>query len=293
MLSGLYKKLFSLRVLRERIYRERLGEPIVYNIVSVLILIFGNITRKIDYDLVPRLPYAFGMMEGFKLAQRLNVNTVVLVEFGVASGAGLLNMCQLSEKLGKHYGIKARVVGFDTGVGMPPAVDYRDHPEKYMEGDYVPADPDQLKKKLPPYCELYIGDVADTLPRFIESLEDDEQIAFISVDVDYYSSATKCLAIADAPNSNCLPRIPIYFDDVNNLDHNEFRGELLAIKEFNELNEMTKIAKMNQIRNWRIFKNAIWLDSFYWLFKYNHPFYSNEYHSKRRSVHLTNPYLDS
>ena len=33
-MNSLYKKLFSLRIL-SRIYRERLGEPLIYNIVSL------------------------------------------------------------------------------------------------------------------------------------------------------------------------------------------------------------------------------------------------------------------
>ena len=204
----------------------------------------------------------------------------------------MLNMCHIAEELGKHYGIDARVVGFDTGIGMPPALDYRDHPEKYMEGDYVPVDPDQLNKVLPPNCALFIGDIAETLPQFLESLDGDEQIGFISIDVDYYSSAKKSLAIANASTKHCLPRIPVYLDDVSYLDHNVFCGELLAVKEFNEENEITKISKMNRIRQWRIFKHAIWLDSMYWIFKFDHPYYSAEYHSDRGGIHLSNPYLE-
>ncbi|MCH8868948.1 MAG: hypothetical protein IIC85_04500 [Chloroflexi bacterium] len=291
MINGLYKKLLSRRVLNERIYRERLSEPFIYNIISIFVFIFGNITKKIDYDLVPRQPYAYGLMEAFKLARGLRVERLVMIEFGVASGAGLLNLCELADKLGTHYGVEARVVGFDTGTGMPPALDYRDHPEKYLEGDYMPVDSDQLRKELPLNCDLIFGDIAETLPVFLDSMEENEKIGFVSVDVDYYSSAKKCLAIADAPVEYCLPRIPVYLDDVNNLDHNEFCGELLAVKEYNERNELSKISKMNRIRQWRIFKNAIWLDSMYWIFKFDHPYYSSDFHSERRKVQLSNPYL--
>ena len=93
----------------------------------------------------------------------------------MASGAGLLNMCHIAEKLGKHFGVDARVVDFDSGVGMPPALDYRDHPEKYMECDLVPRNPDRLRDKLPDHCRLYLGDVVDTLPEFLRSLEEGER----------------------------------------------------------------------------------------------------------------------
>jgi hypothetical protein len=28
------------------------------------------------------------------------------------------------------------VVGFDSGVGMPPPLDYRDHPDLYQQGTF-------------------------------------------------------------------------------------------------------------------------------------------------------------
>lgn len=52
------KKFLSLRIWN-RIYLERLGEPFIYNIVSLFYLFFGNFIKKIKYDLVPRQPYAF------------------------------------------------------------------------------------------------------------------------------------------------------------------------------------------------------------------------------------------
>lgn len=55
----MFKKLFQLRIWG-RIYTERLGEPFLYNLVSLFVVLFGNIMTKINYDLVPRLPYAFG-----------------------------------------------------------------------------------------------------------------------------------------------------------------------------------------------------------------------------------------
>jgi hypothetical protein len=39
-------KLFDLRIL-SRLYNERLGEPLVYNIVSLYIFLFGNFRQKV------------------------------------------------------------------------------------------------------------------------------------------------------------------------------------------------------------------------------------------------------
>ena len=74
----MWKKLLLNRIWK-RIYIERLGEPLIYNLVSIFIFIFGNFIKKIEYDLVPRQPYAFGLNEVFKIAKlenkKKNTNT--------------------------------------------------------------------------------------------------------------------------------------------------------------------------------------------------------------------------
>ena len=73
----MWKKLFLARIWK-RIYKERLGEPIIFNFVSIFVFLFGSFTKKIDYDLVPREPYAFGLNEGFKLSKRQKIKIVVV-----------------------------------------------------------------------------------------------------------------------------------------------------------------------------------------------------------------------
>ena len=41
-----------------------------------------------------------------------------------------------------------QIFGFDTGLGMPDPIDYRDHPELYKAGDFK-MDQENLKKILP------------------------------------------------------------------------------------------------------------------------------------------------
>ena len=62
-----------------------------------------------------------------------------------------------------------------------------------------------------------------------------------------------------------LPKFPLYLDDSNQPDHNIFCGELLAVEEFNAKSSHRKIAPMRQLRNWRIFKNALWLDQMFFV----------------------------
>lgn len=62
-----------LKVLEPRIWRrfylERLSEPIIYNFVSIFVYFFRDFKTKIDYYLIVRLPYAFGIKEAFDIAK--------------------------------------------------------------------------------------------------------------------------------------------------------------------------------------------------------------------------------
>ena len=288
------KKLLQPRIWK-RIYLERAGEPLLYNLVSVFIALFGNIVQKIAYDLVPRQPYAFGLQQAFEFAQRereaLAIKRLVFIEFGVASGAGLLNICQIGERLSRHYGLPFRVLGFDTGGGLPEPVDYRDHPEKYLDGDYVPHDIDALDRALPANAQIIYGQIAETILDIPALLEPGDVIAFVSVDVDYWSSTKNCLTLFINTRLPFLPKTPVYLDDVNNVDHHPFAGELLAVAEFNDDHGSRKIVKMNQLRNWRIFKAALWLDQMYWFLDLEHGYFTRAYHASRKRAQLSNPYL--
>ena len=285
----LFFKLLNPRILR-RLYRERLGEPIIYNLISIPILLFGNFITKINYDLVPRQSYAFGINEAFKIAKEEGVKNIKLIEFGVASGAGIFNMSYIASRLSKIYNIDYQIIGLDSGEGMPEPIDYRDHPELYRKGDFPPLN---LKEtNLPRDIKIIYGDIKDTIVDFYKLIESQEsRIAFISVDVDYYSSTEKCLKIFKADSKYFLSKVPMYFDDINNPEHNEFCGEMLAIKEFNENNKQKKICKMNQLKNWRIFKNTLYLDQMYFLHVFDHPRRDAKYWRNKEQQVLSNPYL--
>jgi hypothetical protein len=270
-----------------------MGEPLIYNLASIFVAAFGSIVKKIDYDLVPRQPYAFGLQQAFELAARekvkLGLKRLVLIEFGVASGAGLLNMCRIGKKLARHYGLECRVIGFDAGNGMPTPVDYRDHPEKYLDGDFIPHDANALQNALPANASIIYGPIGETVGGF--ELEASETIGFVSIDVDYWSSTVDCLRLFENEALAFLPRMPVYLDDVNNIDHHPYAGELLAVSEFNAAHERRKLSRMNGLRNWRIFKNALWLDQLYWFLDFDHPYFTRDYHYGREPTKLSNPYL--
>ena len=100
----MWNKILLARIWK-RIYIERLCEPILYNVVSLFIFIFGNFVKKIEYDLVPRCPYAFGVNLAFAEATKQNTKKILIIEFGVASGAGLFNLAYIAKRLSKIYNI--------------------------------------------------------------------------------------------------------------------------------------------------------------------------------------------
>ena len=109
--------------------------------------------------------------------------------------------------------------------------------------------------------------------------------------IDYYTSIVSYLKSLLFDEKMYFSSTILYFHDVYNTDHNEFCEELLVINELNESNKFKKIIKMIKLRDWRIFKNAVWIDQMYYL----HVLDSNYRHPKNwrntETAILTNPYL--
>jgi hypothetical protein len=245
-----------------RIVHERLTEPLHLNLLSAFVAIFGKFEHKIAFDLIVRQQFAFSILEAAKQAASVGIRKITVVEFGVAAGAGLLNMCAIASRVVRATGVQVDVFGFDTGRGMPPAIDYRDHPEHWQEGDF-PIDLPRLKAALPPFAHLLIGDVEETIPDFLEKLSPDAPLGFVSLDVDYYSSAKKALEVFKTTSSKYLPVVLLYLDDIVTDTANPWCGENLAVREFNQETELRKISAFAFLRSKRIFKNARWIDQIY------------------------------
>ena len=239
---------------------ERLTEPVHLNLASLFVAVFGSFKMKVEFDLIFKQPYAWGILRAATQAKPRNLGKITVVEVGVAGGGGLLSMCNIARQASRVTGVEIEVVGFDGGTGMPAPVDYRDHPDCYREGDY-PMDMNALKLKLPPQCSLWLGNFEETIPRFLQNLE--APIGFVAIDVDYYSSTKKALALFNGDSSKYL-RIPmIYFDDIWDESHNRWAGEFLAINEFNLANRLRKLEPYQFLRSRRLFKNARWIDQIY------------------------------
>lgn len=282
------RRLLSPKQLR-KVFVERGTEPLHLSILALFVALFGSYRAKVDFDLIVRQQNAFPILYAADSAKKYGLKIVTIIEFGVAAGAGLLNMCRIAERTTKATGIEFRVLGFDTGKGMPPPVDYRDLPESFQEGDF-PMDFELLSRALPPFAKLVIGDLEETVPAFLTTLTADAPIGFISIDVDYYSSAIKALKVLTAEANRYLPIVPVYLDDVGDEGNNPWTGELLAVNEFNRDIELRKIAPFTLLRSRRIFKNTQWIDRMYAAHIHDHPLRSPQANRRKMAI-IPNEYI--
>ena len=95
---------------------------------------------------------------------------MTVIEFGVASGAGLLNMVELASLISSETGINFKLFGFDTGRGLPQIDGYKDHPELWNPGDFATEDPGALLQKLDGRADVIWGNISDTIDGFVARL---------------------------------------------------------------------------------------------------------------------------
>src|SRR5438874_1170570 len=99
----------------ERILRERLTEPLHLNFLSLLVWAFGSYRAKVAFDLVVRQWNAYGVLKAADHARELGINRVSVLEFGVAAGAGLMNLAEIARRVTRVTGVQFSLYGFDTG----------------------------------------------------------------------------------------------------------------------------------------------------------------------------------
>lgn len=233
----------------------------------------GSIPLRVEFDVWQRPAYAYGIYSSAHLARSLGLRGITVLEFGVAGGSGLVNMEEIADQVARHAGIEIAVVGFDLGTGMPKSVDYRDLPYVWGEGFYT-MDLERLKRRLRT-AELVLGDVENTVSQFLLR-QHQQPIGFIAFDLDYYSSTKQAFRIFDGAETTRLPRVYCYFDDVvypEHACHNEWTGELCAIREYNEQYTTRKIAKIANFAWTRRYPSR-WNDQMYVFHDFCHASYS-------------------
>lgn len=223
----------------------------------------------IYHDLIERQWYAYPLIVAAAQAQRMGVFEVTVVELGVFTGVGLRNLASIGDFLAQTTGVRFRIFGFDTGAGLPSVADWRDHPELWQTGSFVMPDVEEVRRSLPPSCELIIGDIAQTMPPFVERLRAEAPLGFMALDVDTYSSSVAALKLFDGPAECYLPVVPTYVDDVNvNIMQTSFAGEGLAIRHFNDRSELRKIDQ-KIVRTDR--PQKVWHHAMYFAHIFDHP----------------------
>lgn len=234
-----------------------------------------NLAEQIFHDRLgggkERPPYAFGVWLATLEAAKLGIKKLTVLEFGVFHGAGLLSLCRICEIIHQSTDMEFEIFGFDTPNGMPTVMDHRDHPEIWQTGDFANTDHDALRAKLTPNARLILGDIRETLPRFMtEHLSPSAPLGFVSMDVDLYSSCKAALEVFKVENPKCLlPASIVYFDDINDLlTLNQWCGEMLAIREFNEENASRKLEEKRIRQN---HAPAGWHDHIYACHVLDHP----------------------
>jgi hypothetical protein len=223
----------------------------------------GSFRDRESYGLIDRPNYLYGMLRAADCAKYFGISKVTAIEFGVASGAGLLNMVSLARLVEAETGIGFRIVGFDTGQGLPEVSGYKDHPEIWNPGDFAMEDRETLLRKLGSEAEVVWGNIGDTVLPFMESIDNSAPIGFVSVDVDIYSATKSALTCLTLEPGKYIPAVSMYFDDVSFYFANNWSGELAAINEFNDEQQFRKIGQDRSLPGHRPIKAENWYSSMY------------------------------
>ena len=234
----------------------------------------GSVGTRVRYGIFSRPHYAYGVYWAASLAKSLKLPGISVIEFGVAGGRGLQALESIAQLIAGQMGICITVVGFDSGTGLPAPADYRDLPHVWSQGFYS-MDEQKLRAKLLPNTELILGDVKETVPQWL-SRRAILPLGFIAFDLDYYSSTVAAFRVFETENFNSrLPRVYCYFDDIiwpEIACHNEYTGELCAIREFNERHQHKKICPLHRLNRMRVHEER-WNDQIYVAHDFNHPLY--------------------
>jgi hypothetical protein len=231
----------------------------------------GPVDLRVEFDIWEYPSYAYGVYSAANLAKSLGHSGITVIEFGVASGKGLMALEQIADHIAAETGIRICTYGFDTGEGMPQPEDYRDLPYVWGSGFYR-MDAEGLKRRIH-NARLVLGNVRETVKDLLASTID--PIGFVSFDLDYHSSTKEALRVFDGPSSTRLPRVFCFFDDViwpERACYSEYAGEYLAIREFNTEHEEMKVSKIPHL-TWMRQHAAAWNDQMYVLHDFFHPEY--------------------
>jgi len=222
-----------------------------------------------------RITPAYCMLNAAMLGKRLGHARISAIEIGVAGGNGLKFMCDFAKEVETVTGVAVDCYGFDTGKGMPPPEGPKDLPFWFQEAQYV-MDESALQKKIPT-GKLVIGNVAETIPGFVEKHQP-APIGVVFNDTDYFSSTRDSFRLFDQAKQHpkhFLPRLFLYFDDVIGREpemYGPHNGQLAAIADYNAGQDDVKIHLNQNLLNQLHLKYRLQI---YYAHVFSHPAYSD------------------
>jgi hypothetical protein len=232
----------------------------------------GSVPSRVKYGIYDYPHYAYGVFWSAFLCKQLGHKSMTAIEFGVAGGRGLIALEKIAVAIGEYFNLDIKVIGFDSGSGMPEASDYRDLPHIWAKGFYK-MDVELLQSKLS-VAQLVIGNVSETVDDWIAK-HVNSPIGFVAFDLDYYSSTKSALRVFNGSHEKYLPRVHSYFDDLGANDlscMSQFIGEYLAITEFNSQSESKKVSRIENLRLTRTCWEK-WQSRMYAFHNFAHPDY--------------------
>ncbi len=265
--------------------------PISYHIkklflspLPIRIYLLQNLMRKfklatfeqrLKYDALLYPAYAYGMYCAALQAKSLGLKKISAIEFGVATGNGLIAMESHATEIYNSTGIEFEIYGFDTGEGLPKPTDYKDQSYFWSETSYT-MNQKKLEDNLS-FSNLVIGEIKSTIQKFMkDSLT--YPIGFIAFDLDYYSSTLESFKIFKISDNLLLPRVECYMDDISSTEllvASEGTGVLKAISDFNQSEEkQKKIFKKEGVSHLRSIPSS-WNEKAYVFHSFNHFQYNN------------------
>lgn len=233
----------------------------------------GYYDERLKLGAVPRPHYGYCVYNAARLAHQLGYDKISILEFGVATGNGLVNLEYHAREVETLFQVKVEIYGFDTGKGLPTPVDYRDLPYHWKEG-FFKMDVAKLEDKLK-RARLVLGDVKETVSQFFAHFQP-APIGGIIFDLDFYSSTVDALRILEVKEEFCLPRIFCYLDDIIGTEvelYNDFTGVRLAIREFNQKQRNKKFSPAYHLLGQRIVED--WYHQIFICHDFDHSRYND------------------
>jgi len=217
-----------------------------------------------------RPSYLYGVLGAARMARSLNIESISVIEFGVAGGNGLVDLESAGAMASEFFGTRISVYGFDGGPdGLPEVRDVRDAPWEFAEGDFK-MDHETLAKRLQG-AQLVLGDVSETVREWIA--QDHDPVGFVAFDLNQFTGTQAAMTVLEMKASGLLPRVTCFFGSVLN-DH---IGEGAAIVDFNERNDDRKVGR-NHLLRYKVPRNhrdVSWPCKIYTAHIFDHPTYAH------------------